>query len=583
MSEKQKTIWQIQSPANDQVLSLSQQLSISPFLAKLLCAKGICKAEDARGLFDCDLDCLHDPFLLADARKGAQALWEAVKENKKITVFGDYDVDGISATVIAVSYLRSLGAKVDFFIPDRFTHGYGLKKDLLAALAKNQTQVILTVDCGISAREEALYAKELGLELVITDHHACLGELPEARAVINPNRPDCSYPFQGLAGCAVAWKLMCAMDSLEKQRDSSREMLERYADVLALGTVADVMPLHNENRLLVKRGLEKLSRAPHPALSALLYSTDEKNAPSVITSTTLGFLLAPRLNAAGRMKDASLGVELFLTEDPARRQAIAEELSRLNQSRKSQEEQIYKEAVAQLEEENKKEPLVFAVAAAEHWHPGIIGIVASRISEKSRIPCILISFCRQENGLVGKGSGRSIKGFHIAKALSECSEHLLTFGGHELAAGISLEPQKLPLLKEKLRQIALRDITPEMRRKKVLCDCGLNGRELTVENAEAIRSLEPFGADFAPPLFFVGDALIRAVYPLSEGKHVKLTVEKDGVLATALCFRMPAARFPFCAGHRVDLACTLDVNEYQNQKRVQLMVKYIRTAEAGKE
>ncbi len=585
MSEHQTTLWQVHAPSTEDCRRLARQLNLSPFLAKLLCAKGITQAKQAEGFLSCSADDLLSPFLLADARKGAEALWKAVREKKRITVFGDYDVDGISATAITVSYLRSIGAQADYFIPDRFTHGYGLKNDLIASLAQGGTQVIVSVDCGISSREEALYAKQLGLDLIVTDHHACLGDLPQASAVINPNRADCTYPFRALAGCAVAFKLICAVDHLAKGTDTQKELLERYADLLALGTVADVMPLRGENRVIVKKGLEKLRHSPHPGLQALFCAADQRSEKGLeeTDSSTLGFLLAPRLNAAGRMKDAALGVELFLTQDKTRRDEIADQLCALNQQRKDQEEQIYREAVAQLEVQSREGPLGVAVASADHWHPGIIGIVASRISEKSRLPCILVSFCQQENGIVGKGSGRSIKGFHIAKALSECSDLLLTYGGHELAAGISLEPQNLPLLQQRLRRIAQRDITPDMRKKQVICDCSLSGEEITVDNALAIRRLEPFGAEFSHPLFFVGGAQIKAVYPLSEGKHVKLTVEKDGTLATALCFRMPADRFLFQAGHRVDLACTLDVNEYQGRTRVQLIVKYIKTAQAGKE
>ncbi len=578
---KRKMRWSVSRPDPIAAKQLEQEHALSPFLAKFLASRQITEAEKVRALLNTGEELLNDPFLMADMKKGAALIESAIEEGKKITVFGDYDVDGISATVIVLSYLRSRNANADFFIPDRFTHGYGLKTDLIRHLHEKGTQVLLTVDCGISAREEAAFARSLGLTLVVTDHHACPSLLPEADALINPNRPDCPYPFKALAGCGVAWKLVCAVDSLHHGCDTSRQILWRYADLAALGTVADVMPLHGENRYLVKKGLEKLKNDPHPGLASLLSAMEEESGTPLreITCTTLGFSLAPRLNAAGRMKNAAVGVELFLSTEEEQRLSSARELCGLNRLRKQQEESVFKEAAQQLSPALSSQDCAFAVAASDSWHPGIIGIAASRISERAHLPCILISFPQDDPLSLGKGSGRSIPGFHLTKALSQCADLLEAYGGHELAAGLTVKKENLPLLTQRLNEIARRELTPEDMQKTVFCDCELTGEEITLQNALSLASLEPFGADFPPPLFFVEGALIRAVHPLSEGKHMKLTVEKDLTQATVLCFQMPAARFPFGAGSRVDLACTMDVNEYRGVQRVQLICKHIRTYE----
>lgn len=577
---KRKLQWSVSRPDPVAVQRLEREHGLSPFLAKILAARQITEPEPLRSFLGADRSLLHDPFAMADMKKGAQLVEDAIQEGKKITVFGDYDADGISATVILLSYLHSRSANADFFIPDRFSHGYGLKTDLIQQLKEKGTQVIVTVDCGISSHKEALTARELGMTLVITDHHACPPLLPPADAVINPNRPDCGYPFPSLAGCGVAWKLVCAVDALHQKEDSACQMLARYGDLVALGTVADVMPLQEENRYLVKKGLEKLNSDPQPGFLALINALEEESGHPLgkITCTTLGFALAPRLNAAGRMKNAALGVELFLCE-PHQRSLIANELCECNRFRKQEEERVFGEAAEQLRPAVRGDECSFAVAASDRWHPGVIGIAASRISERARVPCILLSFSSDAPDALGKGSGRSIPGFHLTKALAQCADLLEAYGGHELAAGLTVKRENLSALTQRLGDIARREIPPEAVQKCVRCDCELAGTEITLDNARSLSFLEPYGADFPLPLFFISGALIQSTRPLSEGKHMLLTVEKDGVTVTVVCFQMPSSRFPFSAGHTVDLACTLDVNEYRGVQKVQLIAKHIRTTQ----
>ena len=578
-----KTICNVKKALPQDKLRISETLGCSEFIAELLCARGITSPETAKEmLFDSDSG-LFDPFLLKDMEKAAALLKDALQEGKRIAVFGDYDADGVSATAIIFSYLRSKNADCFFIIPDRFCDGYGLKDYFIRDLNEKGAEVIITVDCGISSKEETKLAKELGMTVIITDHHACLDTLPQADAVVNPTRPDCTYPFKNLAGCAVALKLACATEALIREipaKEAQERICEEYCDIATLGTVADVMPLIGENRVLVKKGLEKLNACPHSGFTALLDAIDAQNQTkrnSPITCSTIGFNIAPRINAAGRMESAQDSAMLFLCSDEQQRKAIAEKLCSLNTKRKNLEEEIYNDAIAKLTPYATAGDCSFLLASSDSWHPGVIGIVASRITERTNLPCILISFSGSKND-VGHGSGRSIKGFNIANALGQCSEILEAFGGHELAAGLSLKKENVDRLRLALNSIAASAIDSSMRQKQINCDMELHGKDITIENSESLLSLEPFGAQNPPPLFFVGDAVICNVYSLSQGKHVKLTVSKDQKYFNALCFKMPAAKFPFKENDRVDLACTMDINEYMGTKKVQLSVKNIRTS-----
>lgn len=579
---KAKTLWTVGTPDPRQQQLLESTCSLSPFVAKLLTCRGLTQAHQAQAYLQPQSLPFEDPLQMADLPAGALALNRAIEQNQYITVFGDYDVDGITATVITVLYLQSRGARVRYSIPDRTRDGYGLSQRALEEAAALGSRVAITVDCGISALEQAQWAREQGITLIVTDHHACLGPLPQAQAVIDPNRPDCPYPHKGLAGCGVAWKLLSAAEHYHTQRpieDCQEELLHRYGDLIALGTVADMMPLAGENRRLTSFGLNKLRSRPFAPLAVLLQEAGVE--PANANAGHFSFTLAPKLNAAGRMDSAALSAQLLLSQDPLEQKALSQRLDELNQRRKQEEEQIYQQAVTELARQSQEEKPSFLLAYSDTWHPGVIGIAASRISQQAHLPCLLITFAGDSP--IGHGSARSIKGFHLAKALAQCADLLEAHGGHELAAGLSVKKENLPLLQQRLEELAREQITPELRQKTVACDCQLSGQELTLENAKALAMFEPYGTDNAPFLFFIGGATVLSVIPLSQGKHVKLTVEVDSTVLPALCFRMNAQRFPFQAGQRVDLACVPDVNEYQNTQRLQLIVKNIRTTTNQKE
>ncbi|MBE6592198.1 MAG: single-stranded-DNA-specific exonuclease RecJ [Ruminococcaceae bacterium] len=578
-----KNIWNVGQSTSEDTERIRQGLGCSEFIARLLCARGITDPIKAKEMAGNDRDTLLDPFLLKDMDKAAALLKNAMLDGKRIAVFGDYDADGISATSILFDYIRSIDPNCLFVIPNRFKDGYGLKDYFVTELHQKGVEVLVTVDCGISSKTETALAKELGMTVIISDHHACLDSLPDADAVVNPTRPDCRYPFKHLAGCAVALKLACATQALISDTDplkAQEQICQKYADIAALGTVADVMPLTGENRSIVKMGLKKLNTDPNSGFIALLDEIDRQTSTTRkanVTCSTIGFNIAPRINAAGRMDDANTSAMLFISKDISEKKALAEKLCQLNTQRKNLEEEIYNDAIEKLRHFALSGNCSFLLASSDSWHPGVIGIAASRISERTNLPCILVSFSGSENG-VGHGSGRSIKGFNIAKALGQCAELLEAFGGHELAAGLSVKRDNIDELREALNRISSDSISDSMRQKQINCDMELCGNDLTIENADELSVLEPFGAGNPPPLFFVKEALISAVYPLSQGKHVKLAIAKDGKYLNALCFKMPTEKFPFKENDTVDLACTLEVNEYMGNRKVQLNVKNIRTS-----
>ena len=545
-----------------------EEAGIPPLAAMALCARGLDTPEKAAAFLDAGLGQLRDPLLMKDMDKAAARVARALETGETMAVYGDYDVDGITATCLLTDFLRREGGQVIPYIPDRREEGYGLNREALTSLRREGVSLVVTVDCGITAVEEAACARELGVDLVITDHHECKARLPEAVAVVDPHRSDCPYPFKCLAGVGVALKLVLALGGQQRRR----ELLERYADLAAVGTVADVMSLTGENRTIVRLGLEGLRHTRRPGLKALLREAGLEERP--LTSVAIGYTLAPRINASGRMGCAALAGELLLTADPARGEALAAELCQLNRERQAIEAEIYEEcqALAQALPPQKRYALVLA---GEHWHQGVVGIVASRLADKYTCPTFMI--CLQDGK--GKGSCRSFAGFNLFAALEHCTDLLESFGGHALAAGFTILEENIPAFAQAMNDyvcactggkemVAALDIDAEVE------DLDL----LTLEEVEGLDLLEPCGAGNPKPVFSLSGCMVTALSEVGGGRHLKLKLSAGGRSLDAIFFSTTAAEAGVAVGERVDAAFTPQVNEYRGWRSVQLQLCDLRPA-----
>lgn len=571
---------------------ISRSLGIGSVLSRLLHARGYETPEAARSFLVLESEMLCDPFLLDGMHEGITRIRAAIERGERITIYGDYDVDGVTAVCTLYLYLRSKGADVDYYIPNRAGEGYGVSVGAIDALAAAGTRLIVTVDTGVTAIHEIAHAASLGVDVVVTDHHECLPELPPAVAVINPHRANSRYPFCELAGVGVVFKLITAYEetvSGDSRGDCVRRVCAGYSDLVAIGTIADVMPIRGENRLIVKEGLRLLECKPRIGFSALCDSVrtsgrveDKRKGTKKlgITSGFIGYTIAPRLNAAGRIRSASLAVELFLTEDPARAISLAEELCEANRARQVEENAIMAEAYEKIEKEHdfEKDPVI--VLSADGWHHGVIGIVASRITDRYGLPCILVSFDGDAGAHmdsdVGKGSGRSIKGLNLVDALVFASDTLLKFGGHELAAGLSVTRGNLPTFCEKINEYARTHLDEEAMIPTMEADCVLSTGDLTMELCEELGILEPYGVENPVPTFVLSGAEVLECTAISGGKHTRLLLGGAQAAFTAMCFSMSLSDLDLFVGDYVDVMFNLDINEWNGRKSVQLIVRDIR-------
>ena len=559
--------WVTATADNASARALADACGFSPLAALVLCARGLDTPEKATHFLCVDAEQLHNPLLLCDMEKAVAEIHSAILAQEKIVVFGDYDVDGVTATCVLVDYLQSVGANCAFRIPDRMSEGYGLSKDAMKELADEGTKLIITVDSGITAVEEIAYANTLGLRVVITDHHECHGTLPPAVAVADPKRQDSTHPFTDLAGVGVAFKLVCALSG------DTQEMLSRYADLVAMGTVADVMPIINENRVIVAAGLESMPKTKRAGLSMLLREAGQME--KKLTSSTISFVLAPRINAAGRLGQATRAVELFLTKDEARAQELAIWLCQQNKNRQATEAEILEQALQKLRKEyNPLEDSVI-VLAGENWHHGVIGIVCSRICDRYGSPTVLIAL----DGDEGKGSGRSVQGFNLFEALGSCEDILEKFGGHELAAGLTIRRQWISQLKERLEQYA-RNFACASDMMPVLHIDGMIAPEyITKQNIEGLSALEPFGPQNGQPIFCMQNMQVEEITPISSDRHVRLSLMKDGIFFTAMLFGTGVGGCGFAQGNLVDIAFHAEINEYRDRANIQLVLQDVRLSE----
>ncbi|MGN0649129.1 MAG: single-stranded-DNA-specific exonuclease RecJ [Oscillospiraceae bacterium] len=552
--------WTISEPAAD-IGGIKS--AYGDFLGELLLRRGISTNEKAAEYFACDS--LSDPYLIKDMEQAVEIINTALDSGEKITVFGDYDCDGVTATVMLFDFLEQNGAEVDYYIPER-SEGYGMNIEALKKIAARGTRLIITVDNGISAIEEAKYLKEQGIRLVITDHHQVPEELPVCDACVNPHRPDDSSQFKDLCGAGVVLKLLCALTGDEEF------ILERYAELAAIGTVGDVMPLTVENRYIVCRGLDNIRNSQIAGISSLLKIagvTADK-----INSTTLSFTVCPRINAAGRMAAADKAAQLIMPElSPDRARLLAEELVQYNTDRRETEARILEEIERSFAEEPMQLKQRVIVASGEGWHHGVVGIVCSRIVEKYGKPVLLISI---ENG-EARGSARSIEGFSIYKLLNSCADILTKYGGHPKAGGFSLEAARVEEFRQRVYEYA-RVNYPKMPDPVLTIDMELDGRMLTPDNIKKISKLEPFGEGNKQPVFLLRGCKVLSKRSLKDGKYYSMEIESAGVRLKALDFTRAFAEMPLAAGSVADIVATVDSAD-SSSNPVTLKICDIRSAD----
>ncbi|MDO5445296.1 MAG: single-stranded-DNA-specific exonuclease RecJ [Eubacteriales bacterium] len=533
----------------------------NPLLANILAIKGIHSPEEAKDLFFNDISCVHDPFTIKDMDKAVDRIHRAIRNRERIVVYGDYDVDGITSTCLLTDYLRSKGLDVTPYIPDRNEEGYGLNCGALDSFREMGITLVVTVDCGITAAVEAEHAKTLGIDMIITDHHECrASEVPEACAVIDCKQAEDSYSNPNLAGVGVAFKLACACEG------NTETILDRYSDLVAIGTIADVMALTGENRYLVIRGLEKLKDSPRPGLEAMMKLSGIDS--SSLSASSIGFTIAPRLNAAGRLGQAISAGDLILSSDSNQASELASQLCDLNKERQKIENEIWSEASSIIENDIPHVPIVLA---SDKWHQGVIGIAASRLADHYSLPTIMINLT---DGM-GKGSCRSYGGFNLFEALSACSEHLVSFGGHALAAGLNIREEKIDDFRNALSEYYLNN-KPEPQ-PEITCDLLISDTSLLSEdNVRSLDSLEPYGNGNPKPILCIAGAEILTLQDVGNGRHLKLQISSGGKAFDCIFFGHTAREQRLSEGDIIDIAFTPQINEFRGKTSVQFQVCAIR-------
>lgn len=549
------------------VATLAAQQKESALLAGILAARGITDPDEALTLLAGEEE-LSDPELLTDMHKACQRIWQAIDNGETIVVYGDYDVDGVTATALLYQHLKGMGATVKCMLPSREGDGYGLSKNAIQSIHDKGCQLIVTVDNGISAVEEAEFAAQLGVDLIITDHHLPPEQLPKAVAVVDPRREDDTSPFKGLCGAGVAFKLCAALDGCPAE-----EMLDYCGDLAAVGTVADVMPLTGENRTLVKAGLRQLQQTDRPGMEALLEEVGLAGKP--VTAENVSYAIAPRINAAGRMDSAVTALQLVLCEDPDRAAELAHKLNQINVQRQETETQIFQAVQQQLQQQPDCLEDRVMLLWGRDWHPGVIGIVASRMVERTGRPVIIVTVDQQGEG---KGSGRSVQGFNLHACIGSCADLLIRYGGHAMAAGLSVREKNLPELRRRLNDWAAREC-PVLHTPPLCCDLAIHLDRITVDSVRRLEQLAPYGAENPTPVFLLQNAVLDGVYPVSEGKHSRLRLRQGNASIYAVWFGMAPEQLPYATGDVVDAALNLSV--YDAPRGAQLSGRIIDLHPAG--
>lgn len=549
--------WIFRDEKNDPLITqrLCDALDCGSILASVMQARGIKTTSEARAFLFSDEE-EHDPYLLPDIELAVNRIKLARSRGEKVCVYGDYDADGVTATVIMIRTFEKMGVNAIKYLPDRKDDGYSLNKKSIDALHKEGVSLIVTVDCGIASRDEVAYAARLGIDVIVTDHHNCPEILPECVAVINPKRADSNYPFSQFAGAGVAYKLATVLIG-----DEAEPMIE----LAAIGTVADVVSLTGENRTIVKKGLELMCSSPSPGVAALLASASRG---SYVSSETVAFLLAPRINCAGRMKNAVIAYDLLSATDSVKANELAAELNSLNRERQTEEQRIFAAAVESIKRDSLADDDVIVVGG-DNWNVGVIGIVASKITEAANKPSIVISY----DGETGKCSGRSILGFDLYDALSDSGKTLVSFGGHSLAAGAVIEKKNEEAFRRAINAYAKKNLSDEDRIRKIYIDAKIEPADITAKNIEKLSLLEPTGAENMKPVVAFLNAKIKEMKFLCDGKHLKLVAEKEGFYIDAIKFNVGSAAKKLYTGKSVHLAGSIGINDYNG--RPQLIIKDI--------
>ncbi len=568
MTEKN---WSFKNKAlnENDINDMSQRYNIPRVVSAILLNRGV-DVDTAGAFLKKSMADIVNPMLMKDMDKAVERIEKAIAGKEKIAVYGDYDVDGITATALMYEFLSDIGADAEYYIPDRKGEGYGINIMAVNTLLKRGIRLMITVDCGITAIGEAEFAKLQHMDMIITDHHTCKDRLPTAAAaILNPKRDDCEYPFDSLAGVGVAFKLILALAMKRGMR--TREVFDKYVDLATLGTIADVVPLLGENRIIVDKGLCALQNPKRVGIEAIMDVAGMNG--KTLNASNIAFAVAPRLNAAGRLGSATTAVELLLTKDTERAREIALSLDEENKERQLTEKRIFDEALHMIAADANSAKKKVIVLANEGWHQGVIGIVASRLCDKYYKPCILIS-C--SNG-VGKGSGRSIKAFNLFDALTKCEKYLTDFGGHAVAAGLNINTSDIDAFTKEINRYADEILTADDMVPSVEIDCPLTERSLTIANAKMFSKLEPFGMGNEKPVFALANARVAAADAVGmDNKHLRLRIIKNNQTINCIGFSMGQYADTLFAGDFVNIAFQLDINSYRGTETVQLILKDIK-------
>lgn len=558
--------WEVRPLDKERAAAFAQTYGVPFFLAMLMNIRGLDDAAHLREFLG-EGEPLSDPFLLKDMDKAAARITHAVDNMEKIAVYGDYDADGVTSTAMLYSYLETRGADVIFYIPQREGEGYGMNMGAVEYLKEQGVSLIVTVDNGISSVQEVARANELGIDVVVTDHHRPQEILPDAVAVVDAYRPDDTSPYKHFSGVGIAFKLLMA---LEDGAGDVEDLLEAYSDLAAIGTIGDIVPLTGENRTLIRAGLERLSQSDRPGVQALLENAGI--AGKTLTSTNVAFTLVPRINATGRMGAPERAVRLLISGYEEEAEVLSEEICADNEERRRVEAEIAEAAFADIEAKGYMKDRV-VVVDGENWHHGVIGIVASRVTERCGKPCMIISRGETE----AKGSGRSIEGFSLFEAICACGDLLIKFGGHPMAAGITLKPENIEAFRKRINRYAAEHFS-QMPTQTVTLDCKLNPAALSVSMAQSLTQLEPFGNGNPQPVFGLFNMELSNVTPVGGGGHLRLTLEKNGAVITAMRFNTKPEELPYHIGDKIDLAVQLEAREFRGQPSLTVIVRDMKFA-----
>ena len=554
--------WEICKINEEDINKICEENNLSQLIGSILASKKIISKDEIREFLNPTRDDFHDPFLMPDMKKAVERVLIAIQNKEKIIIYGDYDVDGITSVTVLKKFLEEQGLKTGEYIPNRLNEGYGLNKEAVKNISEQGYTLIITVDCGISCIEEIEYAKELGMEVIVTDHHEPGEIIPDCLAVVDAKRKDNKYPFNQLAGVGVVFKLIQSISL--KLNLEAKEYL-KYLDIVCVGTISDIVPLIDENRVITKLGLKLVEKTRNIGLKTLLESTGYKE----INSTTISFGIAPRINACGRMGEEKEALELFLTNNIQEAKQISERLNQYNIERQETEKQIFKQAIQEIEEENKDVPCI--ILGKEGWHHGIIGIVASKVTDIYFKPSILICFEGEE----GKGSGRSIPGFDLHDAVMNCNTYVEKFGGHSMAIGINVKKENFEKFKKEFEEYVqnshINDIIPIIK-----IDKEIDLRKINIQDIRDLKLLEPYGEANKMPLFLIKNMKIQSIRTLSEGKHIKLKLGIDNYIADAIGFNMGNIAEQYLIGDRVDVVGSLEINDFGDNENIQINLKDIR-------